>query len=60
MGTYGNSRKKKVSIPAIVTKKKAKAETEEATSAKKTAAKKTAAKKTTTKKAAAAKEKDDK
>lgn len=60
MGTYGNSRKKKVSIPVIVTKKKSKAETEEATSAKKTAAKKTTTKKTAAKKAATAKEKDDK
>lgn len=59
LGTYGNSRKKKVAAPIIVTKKKAKPAKEETTKeteakkapAKKAAAKKPAAKKTTTKKA---------
>lgn len=63
MGTYGNSRKKKVSIVVNVPKKKAKpakAEVEKETPAKKapakkTAAKKPAAKKTTTKKTTASK-----
>ena len=44
MGTYGNSRKKKVSAPVVVTKKKAKpakAEVEKETPVKKAAAKKT-------------------
>lgn len=64
LGTYGNSRKKKVATPIAVTKKKSKPAKAEKTeevkeapvkkaAAKKTATKKTAVKKTTAKKPAA-------